>query len=215
MLWCADQPPIQYLTHDLGPLLEVLDDRVVSVACREGPWWQTQTPLRSDGQIALFQTAAGRLIKITVTLSTRRPGAHNYRLFGTLGSAEWYSHEGFCRILDLDRGERDGWECVPIGTARPDQDKSVGHGGTDIWTAHYFTQAILEDRPVPIDVHRMCDYSVPGILAARSAELGGQPISVPDIRTGPRGQTEFWQHVDLPEDEPERWDYESPMEIRF
>jgi len=30
-VWRADQPPIQYLTHDLGPLLEVLDDRVVSV----------------------------------------------------------------------------------------------------------------------------------------------------------------------------------------
>ena len=32
-VWRADQPPIQYLTHDLGPLLEVLDDRVVSVNC--------------------------------------------------------------------------------------------------------------------------------------------------------------------------------------
>jgi len=93
--WRADQPPIQYLTHDLGPLLEVLDDRVVSVVCREGPWWQDQAPLRADGQMALFHTAKGRLIKITVTLNTRRPGAHNYRLFGTLGSAEWYSHEGY------------------------------------------------------------------------------------------------------------------------
>ncbi len=37
--WRADQPPIQYLTHELGPLLEVLDDRVTSVVCREGPWW--------------------------------------------------------------------------------------------------------------------------------------------------------------------------------
>ncbi|HEU5316145.1 MAG TPA: Gfo/Idh/MocA family oxidoreductase, partial [Chloroflexota bacterium] len=57
--WRADQPPIQYLTHDLGPLLEVLDDRVVSVSCRSGPWRNEETPLRSDGQIALFQTARG------------------------------------------------------------------------------------------------------------------------------------------------------------
>ncbi|MEA3402187.1 MAG: Gfo/Idh/MocA family oxidoreductase [Armatimonadota bacterium] len=213
--WRADQPPIQYLTHDLGPLLEVLDDRVVSVACREGPWWQTQAPLRADGQIALFQTAAGRLIKITVSLNTVRPGSHNYRLFGTLGSAEWYSHEGFCRICDRDREERDGWECVPIGTAAPDDDRTVGHGGTDIKTAYYFTKALLDDRPVPIDVYRMCDYTVPGIVAARSAEQGGQPITVPDMRTGPRGRTEFWEHVSLPEAEPERWDYESPAEVRF
>jgi len=213
--WRADQPPIQYLTHDLGPLLEVLDDRVVSVVCREGPWWQDQAPLRADGQIALFQTAKGRLIKITVTLNTRRPGSHNYRLFGTGGSAEWYSHEGFCRVLDRDREEREGWECVPIGLAAADADKTVGHGGTDIWTAYYFTKAILEGRNVPIDVYRMCDYAVPGILAARSAELGGQPITVPDIRTGPRGETEFWQHVSLPDTEPERTDYKSEMGTPF
>jgi len=213
--WRAGQPPIQYLTHDLGPLLEVLDDRVVSVVCREGPWWQDQTPLRADAQTALFQTAKGRLIKITVTLSTRRPGAHNYRLFGTGGSAEWYSHEGFCRLFDTEREEREGWEVVPIGTAAPEADKSVGHGGTDIWTAYYFTKAILEGRSVPIDIYRMCDYTVPGIMAAKSAELGGQPLTVPDIRTGARGETTFWDHVPLPETEPERTDYKSEMGTPF
>lgn len=213
--WRADQPPIQYLTHDLGPLLEVLDDRAVSVVCREGPWWQDQAPLRADGQIALFQTAKGRLIKITVTLNTRRPGSHNYRLFGTGGSAEWYSHEGFCRLFDREREEHEGWQCVPIGLAAPDADQTVGHGGTDIWTAYYFTKAILAGRNVPIDVYRMCDYTVPGILAARSAELGGQPITIPDIRTGPRGETEFWRHVPLPEDEPTRTDYKSEMGTPF
>ncbi len=214
-LWRADQPPIQYLTHDLGPLLEVLDDHVTSVVCREGPWWQTEAPLRSDGQMALFQTAAGRLIKITVTLNTVRPGSHNYRLHGTEGGAEWYSHEGFCRIADRERGHREGWECVPIGTAAPDDDRTAGHGGTDIKTAYYFTQAIIQGRDVPIGVHRMCDYTVPGILAARSAELGGQPIAVPDIRTGRRGASGFWDHVPIPDREPERWDYEAPDQIIY
>ncbi|MGC9320495.1 MAG: hypothetical protein ACP5KN_20850, partial [Armatimonadota bacterium] len=81
--------------------------------------------------------------------------------------------------------------------------------------AYYFTRALLDDRPVPIDVYRMCDYTVPGIIAARSAEQGGQPMTVPDMRTGPRDRTEFWEHVPLPETEPERWDYESPAEVRF
>lgn len=53
VLWRGDQPPIQYLTHDLGPLLEVLDDRVVSVNCVEGPWWSKEAPMRSDGQYAI------------------------------------------------------------------------------------------------------------------------------------------------------------------
>jgi len=213
--WRSDQPPIQYLTHDLGPLLNVIDDKVASVTCMEGPWWQANAPLRSDGQIALFHTSKGSLIRILVTLNTRRPGAHNYRLFGTLGSVEWYSHEGFCRRCDRDREEREGWERIDIGSAARDDDKTSGHGGTDIKTAYYFTKAILEGKTVPIDVYRMSDFTLPGILAARSAELGGQPITVPDIRRKPFEGTNFWEHVGLPEDDPEGRKYVSDMGTRF
>ncbi len=213
--WRSDQPPIQYLTHDLGPLLNVLNDRVISVTCKDGPWWQAEAPLRADGQIGLFHTAKGALIRILVTLNTRRPGAHNYRLFGTLGSTEWYSHEGFCRRLDRDRGEREGRESVDIGSAARDDDKSSGHGGTDIKTAYYFTKAILEGKTVPIDMYRMSDFTLPGIIAARSAELGGQPLTVPDIRRKAFEGTDFWEHVGLPEEEPEGRDYVSDMGTRF
>jgi len=214
-LWRADQPPIQYLTHDLGPLLEVLDDRVVSANCVEGPWWNAEAPLRSDGQYALFRTARGRLLRILVTLNTRRPGAHNYRLFGTEGSVEWYSHEGFCRRLDRDRDEKLGWERVDIGTGRPDAGAASGHGGTDIWTAITFTRALLADEVVPIDVYRMADYTLPGILANRSAEQGGAAVHVPDIRRQPFAHTRFWEQVGLPDDEPAGRDYRSDMGLIY
>ncbi|MCH8199252.1 MAG: hypothetical protein IIA54_04180, partial [Chloroflexi bacterium] len=121
----------------------------------------------------LFKTARGRLIRILVTLNTRRPGAHNYRLFGTEGSVEWYSHEGFCRRLDRERDEKEGWERIDIGTARTDVEVGSGHGGTDIWTAITFSRALLAGKRVPIDVYRMADYTLPGILANRSALQGG------------------------------------------
>jgi len=214
-LWRADQPPIQYLTHDLGPLLNVLDDKVVSVTCRSGPYWCSQAPLRADGQIAVFQTAKGSLIKIMVTLNTRRPGAHNYRLFGIEGSAEWYSHEGFCRLFWGERAERDGWQRVEIGTAARDVDRSAGHGGTDIQMARSFVNAIQSGRTVPIDVFRMSDFTLPGILANRSAESGGIPISIPDLRRRPFEGTDFWDHVGLPEDEPPATDYRSDMGMTY
>lgn len=202
-VWRADQPPIQYLTHDLGPLLEVLDDRVVSVTCRSAPWRCKEAPLRSDGQIALFHTAKGALIKIMVTLNTRRPGEHRYRLFGTDGSAEWFSYEGFCRRFGREREEKEGWERINIGSAARDDDTSTGHGGTDLKVAHYFTQALLEGKPPPIDVYRGIEYSLPGIIANRSAELGGVPLAVPDLRQEPFTGTSFWATVRLPEIEPE------------
>ena len=120
MAWRADQPPIQYLTHDLGPLLEVLDDRCVSVTCRSAPWRNPETPLRSDGQIALFHTAKGTLIKIMVTLSTARPAEHRYRLFGVAGGAECFSYEQGCRRFTRAARERDGWEFLPVGLPETD-----------------------------------------------------------------------------------------------
>ena len=200
--WRADQPPIHYLTHDLGPLLEVLDDRVVSVTCRSAPWQCVEAPLRSDGQIALFHTAKGTLIKITVSLNTRQPGGHGYRLFGTEGSAEWFDYEGFCRRFDRDREEEQGWERIDIGTAAPEDDTSSGHGGLDLKTARYFTEAILADKPPPIDVYRGIEFALPGIIANRSAEMGGAPLAVPDLRRQPFATTAFWNAVSLPDTEP-------------
>ena len=157
----------------------------------------------------MFKTAKGRLIRILVTLNTRRPGAHNYRLFGTAGSVEWYSHEGFCRRLDRKREESEGWERVDIGTGRADTEAASGHGGTDIWTAITFSRALLAGRRVPIDAYRMADYTLPGILAARSAEMGGAAVAVPDIRPEPFEHTEFWDHVGIPDDEPQGRPFES------
>ena len=208
-VWRADQPPIQYLTHDLGPLLEVLDDRVVSVTCRSAPWRSPDAPLRSDGQIALFHTAKGLLIKIMVTLKTRRPAEHRYRLFGTEGSAEWFSYEGFCRRFDRSREEQEGWEKIDIGTAALD-DLTDGHGGTDIKVARYFTEAILADKPAPIDVYRGIEFALPGIIASRSAEMGGAQLAIPDLRRQPFSTTTFWDVVGLPDTEPAGQPYQAP-----
>ena len=209
-VWRADQPPIQYLTHDLGPLLEVLDDRVVSVSCRGGPWRCKEAPLRSDGQIALFETARGNLIKIMVTLNTRRPSEHRYRLFGTEGSVEYFLYERFCRRMDRDREESEGWERISIDLAARDEDASTGHGGADIKVARHFCQALLEGRRPPIDVYRCIDYCLPGIIANRSAEMGGAPLPIPDLRQEPFERSGFWDVVALPEKEPPgeplRWD---------
>ena len=201
-IWRADQPPIQYLPHALGPLLEVLDDRCVSVCCRSAPWRSREAPLRCDGQFALLETAKGTLIRLLVTLNTKRPGEHRYRLFGVDGGAEWFSDEGYCRASLRDRPERDGWQRLDIGAAAAEDDPTAGHGGTDLKLARCFAQAILDGRPAPIDVYRAIEYSLPGIIAARSADLGGVPLPIPDLRPQAFAGTAFWDAVGLPERDP-------------
>ncbi|MFO7946621.1 MAG: Gfo/Idh/MocA family oxidoreductase [Armatimonadota bacterium] len=202
-IWRADQPPIQYLTHDLGPLLEILDDRAVSVTCKSGPWHSKEGPLRTDGQFALFETAKGTLIRILVSLSTWRPGEHRYRIFGPEGGAEYFSYEGYTRYFDRDYEEKDGWQRMGVGAGRAGTDMSGGHGGADLRVARGFAHTILEGRSSPIDIYRTIEYSLPGILANRSARLGGQTISIPDMRRRPFEGTDLWNHISLPEDAPE------------
>ena len=210
-VWRADQPPIQYLTHDLGPLLEVLDDRCVSVTCKSGPWRSPEAPLRTDGQIALYQTAKGHLIKIMVTLNTRRPEEHRYRLFGVDGSAEWFGYEQFARRLTRDQETRDGWERIPIGYAARDDDTSTGHGGADSKVARAFIDAIRNGKSAPIDVYRCIEYCLPGILANKSAQQGGLPIEIPDLRRTPNTSTDFWDVVGLPDSDPEGGNYKDEL----
>ena len=211
-VWRADQPPIQYLTHDLGSILEILDDRCVSDTCRSAPWRSTEAPLRSDGQIALYQTAKGHLIKIMVTLNTRRPEEHRYRLFGVDGSAEWFGYEQFARRLTRSQETREGWERIPIGYAARDDDTSTGHGGADSKVAKAFIDAIRNNTPSPIDVYRSIEYSLPGILANKSAELGGIPIEIPDFRRTPYTSTNFWDVVGLPENGPKGSNYKQELQ---
>ena len=209
-IWRADQPPIQYLTHDLGPLLEVLDDRCVSVSCRSAPSRNPDAPLRSDGQIALFHTARGVLIKIMVTLSTARPAEHRYRLFGVAGGAEWFSYERVARRFSRGDEERRGWETVPVGLGARGDDTSAGHGGADLKLARHFAQTILDGKPAPIDVYRAIEYVLPGILANRSAELGGAPVPIPDLRPRPFERTTFWDTMSLPDADPPASPYQPP-----
>jgi len=204
--WRADEPPIKYCTHETGPLLEVLDDHVVSVACHAGPNRQSESPLRNDLQIALMRTAKGALMRVQIALDTYQPNTHNFRLFGTHGSAEWFRYENEGRLLPRERPFRDGWLRTDIRSARPGAETG-GHGGADIKVVTQFINCLLEDRAMPIDHWRMADYALPGIIAAESAELGGTPISVPDVRRGPRKPTRFWDYLGLPDEDPamEEW----------
>lgn len=207
-IWRADQPPIQYLTHDLGPLLEILDDRCVSVTCMSAPWHSKEAPLRSDGQIALFQTQKGTLIKIMVTLNSPRPSEHRYRLFGVGGGVEWFFYEKFGRYFGPEIPEEEGWMTVSIGKSSMDDDPSTGHGGTDLKMVRHFVETLLEGRASPIDVDRTIEYALPGIIAAESAENGGMPLQIPDLRREPFTGSRFWESIDLPEDEPDSAPYQ-------
>lgn len=193
-----------YIWHSLRPLLYILDDRTTRVTAMA-----TMQPGRleadiniPDNVVSLFQTAAGRMLKIRVDIVSPRPHLHDYyALQGTRGCFEGtrgFGDPARLWLEELESAERPGksgpsvhWkplaafeaEYIPDRVAARADSAKTGHGGSDYWTMKAFVDAFRRGESSPVDVYRALDCSLPGPLALESAKQGGAPIAVPDPRT--------------------------------
>jgi predicted dehydrogenase len=193
-----------YIWHSLRPLLHILDDRAVRVSAM-----QTLKPGRleagieiPDNVVCLFETAAGRLLKIRVDIVSPRPHLMDYyALQGTRGAFE--GTRGFgdpprIWLEELEPADRPGksgpsvsWrplagfeaEYLPDRVAAREEARRTGHGGSDYWTLKAFVDSYRRGAPSPVDVYRALDCSLPGPLALESARAGGPPVEIPDPRS--------------------------------
>jgi len=184
--WRTDYEPIRYCTHETGPLLTILDDRIVQVAALSSESHVRPGVGKYDMQVALCRTAKGVIYKEMAGFNVvREPGFHYYCMYGSLGTVEYRNDTdkayGFFRdIPGLERPME-----MPIST-RPLISlpgwAAEGHGGADGAMMIDFIDAALAGGPSPIDVYRGLDFSLPGIAAAQSAARGGEWTEVPDPR---------------------------------
>jgi predicted dehydrogenase len=192
-----------YIWHSLRPLLYILDDRTTRVTAMA-----TMQPGRleadihiPDNVVSLFQTAAGRMLKIRVDIVSPRPHLMDYyALQGTHGSFEGTRGFGdppriWLEALEpADRPGKSGpsvhWRklaefeeaYIPDRVAARVDAAQTGHGGSDYWTMKAFVDAFRQGESSPVDVYRALDCSLPGPLALESARQVGTPVAVPDPR---------------------------------
>jgi predicted dehydrogenase len=191
--------PGVYCTHSLGPLLFILQDRVVQVSALAN-----ESNLVAEGRpgsfnfIMLMRTAGGRTLKVRVdTVSPRPHQAAYYSLQGTAGAYEsWRGLEDEPKIWLSDEHEEShcfesaAWHplmtyasrYIPERLAVGDEARAGGHGTSEYWMVREFIAAIQRDEPPPIGVHEGLDYTLPGISAVESASAGGEDVTVPDPR---------------------------------
>ncbi len=193
-----------YIWHSLRPLLYILDDRTTRVTAMS-----TMQPGRleadiniADNVVSLFQTAAGRVLKIRVDIVSPRPHLMDYyALQGTHGSFEGTRGFGDAPRIwleELEAAARPGksgpgvhWReladfeeaYIPERVAARVDAAKAGHGGSDYWTMKAFVDAFRRGESSPVDLYRALDCSLPGALALESAQQGGVPVAVPDPRT--------------------------------
>jgi predicted dehydrogenase len=187
-----------YPTHSLGPILQWMQDRVVSVSCA-GTGHHYQDPRgdyyeNEDSTSVMCRMAKGGLVNLRLDMLSNRP--HNmtyYSLQGTDGCAE--SARGFGdqpKIWLKSKSEKIDWmaakdleeEFLPDWWLHPPVEAlKAGHGGGDYWEVVDFVTAIMEGKEPPIGIHESMDMTLPGLVSQLSIEQDSAWLPVPDSRT--------------------------------
>lgn len=189
-----------YCTHSLGPLLYITGDRVATVSALKVPGGKFDART-GHATMDLMQMVTDGGLVLRVRVDTASPRPHQmayYALQGTGGSFEsWRGGGDVSKIWLADEhepsrvsGDGAAWHPVseqaeryiPDRLAAPPEAKVGGHGTSEFWMLPEYLSAIRGEREVPIDVYRALDYTLPGIIAAESAQDGGAPHAVPDPR---------------------------------
>jgi predicted dehydrogenase len=193
-VWQVGRNGCTYGTHSLGPVLQWIDDRLVSVTCL-GSGTHTEPRHRMDDTVTMLgKTSRGSLVNVRVDMQSHRP--HNmthYVLQGTHGAYESGRRLGEPNLVWIEGRSpgRESWQDLAEYEAEflPDpwrnlgrEATSSGHGGGDFFVARDFALSILKGTPPPIDVYRALDFSVPGLVSETSIANGGVTVPVPDFR---------------------------------
>jgi predicted dehydrogenase len=186
--WRDSINPIQYCTHELGPLLMILEDKIISAVCLDSTFPEEEKSGVIKTQIALFKTQGGRTIReLTAFKIAREPAHHFFCLYGTQGSIETDRYQWYSNLKLYSEKNPDQKELLNIPTSLvhpnvPPEAHCGGHGTSEYFMVDDFIRSILEDTCPVLDVYKGLDMAVPGICAAESAQRGGQLIEVPDFR---------------------------------
>ncbi|MDP7133186.1 MAG: Gfo/Idh/MocA family oxidoreductase, partial [Planctomycetota bacterium] len=190
--WLHTMPPIHYLPHELGPMLRVLDDRVVEVTAMStsGPSYSHEQIGQPDMQVALMKTEKDALMRMATGFTQPVPkrGHHWYQVIGTRGCVEWSrsSREkpkmwrAFSQMHDVADVD---WKFERADA--PPEARGSGHGDADYYVHASFRDAVLNNRPQEFNVYRAIETAAPAVLAAESIDQGTKLMIVPDFRPGP------------------------------
>ncbi|MBI4025636.1 MAG: Gfo/Idh/MocA family oxidoreductase [Verrucomicrobia bacterium] len=194
-VWTLEHP-IWYLPHELSPLLRVLDDRVVTVACMATrkrsyvyPWFP-----HADIEVATMRTRKDTVLNLAAGFTAPNYpkigyGYHWYQMMGSKGSVETpRSNRDKSKMWFADSFMNDPaeatWEFNQYKT--PLEALQSGHGGVDYWPMATFIESIIKDTTPAMDVYQSAESAAPAIMAGLSVEQACRCLEVPDFRPNAR-----------------------------
>ncbi len=193
--WRYPRAPIWYCGHSLGPLLFMMQDRVVRATGAtpgRNMYPDEESVSFLDMETGLFLTEKGAVIKILASQTVKR-----YRKGG--GYLTWYSLYGTKGFVESGRDPQDrglewlededtkegGARYVPTPFSDPDappEAKLGGHGTGEYYMVQHFINALNEGTRPAFNAVQAAEVTVPGLLAHESAMKGGEWVDVPQFR---------------------------------
>ncbi len=185
--WRKTLVPIRYCTHSLGPLLRIMKEVLRYAICVGTGVHVNPQSQKDDMQAALFQTESGVTIRLLRNGACRAFfGHHSYRVFCTKGYFERIDSRGNTPQVVRFRSDEfygaDNLTELPVGmmpNEYANNPKAGGHGGADYALFDHLFQAMLTSASeFPITLREGLCMTLPGIYAAKSAQLGGQKLTI-------------------------------------
>lgn len=185
--WRAARAPLHYCSHNLGPLLSVMNDRIVkATAIGKGVNIIKNVGIGAiDIQAALFETEKGASIKLLrSSVLTREPGLVYYGIYGTKGCVETTrypdSEEGLA-YFEGEEGYEHGARRAVWRYSDPDlpEDAAGKHGTSEYFIVREFLEAVTTGRKPEIDAVRASEFTIPGLVAHEAAMKGNVWLDVP------------------------------------
>lgn len=205
--WRHGFPPMHYPTHSTGMVVPVTGERLVEV---QAVGWGDKHEILQTNQYAnpfwnttgFFKTSGGHSSRISVFWHVAAGGTERGHFYGDRLSYIMERPEGSPNAVI--RISKDGKTVLddngyPQGQVRieryaqPDHFEKLppalrvksGHGNSHSFLTHEFVSAVLEDRHPEVNIWEAIAYTLPGIVAHRSALKGGELMRIPDYGRAP------------------------------
>ncbi|HIE28209.1 TPA: Gfo/Idh/MocA family oxidoreductase [Candidatus Poribacteria bacterium] len=190
--------PMHYPTHSVSGPMSVMKAHAKEV-CAWG--WQSQDDEGTSENIfsnetALFQMSNGSTMRICEYRRIGQPCREMFNILGTKGcfygaEGNWGENRWFGIREKTVLNVEDMRESLPDEVLEAFQTSDTtsniygGHGGSHLYLAHEFVDAVVHERQPAINAWEAVRYMAAGVMAHKSALKDGETLEVPDWGDAP------------------------------
>jgi predicted dehydrogenase len=182
--------PMHYPTHSTSGPVSVMKAHATKVSAlayfnkHDDPYFG-KSP---SNETALFRMSNEAHVRICEYREISLPGREIFRVYGNRGSFEndsWCDKEGAERLsVDQMRDPLPDDVYQAFHDANP-RDVYGGHGGSHAYLVNEFVQSVNSDRQPATNAWEAVRYMAMGVMAHKSALMGGKVLKVPDWGDAP------------------------------